>query len=87
MQLLPDSYSEGAGLSPAAVSRRLFLAGAISLSANALPQTKKLAVYDFATAEGELNMSVAFYDRCSSTKAFGFVSFLPYDVFLQILAR
>jgi hypothetical protein len=48
------------------VSRRLFLAGGISLS-GAASTPKNETVYDFATADLEVRMSVVFYDRYSSS--------------------
>jgi hypothetical protein len=53
-------------MQPAVVSRRLFLAGGISLSGAATPP-KNEAVYDFGTVECEVRMSVAFYDRYFSS--------------------
>src|SRR5258708_5000962 len=46
-----------------AISRRLFLAGGIGLSARALPSPKQESVYRFATPEWDLRMTVEFYDR------------------------
>jgi hypothetical protein len=48
------------------VNRRLFLMGAISLSAAASNPGRE-AVFDFDTAEYETRMSVVFYDRFSSS--------------------
>jgi hypothetical protein len=52
---------------PAGASRRLFLASGVSLAATALPQTKNLAAYAFATAGGGVRMTVAFYDRYAAS--------------------
>jgi hypothetical protein len=49
------------------MSRRLFLAGGVSLGAGALSPPKQKADYGFATAEWEVRMSVEFYDRYSSS--------------------
>ncbi len=51
---------------PGVVSRRLFLAGGISLStAASAPENE--TVYDFATAGCDVRMSVVFYDRYSTS--------------------
>jgi hypothetical protein len=51
---------------PALISRRLFLAGGVCLSGAANPP-KNETVYDFATADCQVRMNVAFYDRYSSS--------------------
>jgi hypothetical protein len=55
----------------AAFSRRLFLAGGVSLSARALPPPKQQAEYAFAMNECDVRVTVEFYDRYS-TAGFSF---------------
>jgi hypothetical protein len=51
----------------AVISRRLFLAGGVSLSATALPLPKSEAVYEFAAGGCEVRLTVAYYDRYDSS--------------------
>jgi hypothetical protein len=52
-------------MSTVLVSRRLFLAGGITLNAATLPLKNEI-VYGFATTGCDVQMTVAFYDRYSS---------------------
>lgn len=54
-----------------AISRRLFLAGGVSLGARAVSPPKQSAVYAFTTERCDVRMSVEFHDRYS-TRSFSF---------------
>lgn len=64
-------------MSRAVISRRLFLAGGISLrGAASTPQSE--TVYDFATADCEVRMSVVFHDRYSAGRFNGSLAIVRY---------
>src|SRR5215831_4869089 len=54
-----------------AISRRIFLAGAVSLSAPALRSALRGTAYCFATPEYDVQVTVEFYDRYA-TRGFSF---------------
>jgi hypothetical protein len=49
------------------ISRRLFLAGGIGLSARSFPSPNQESVYEFDAAGWKVRMTVEFYDRYSSS--------------------